>query len=73
MPTFNSLIWGNQLKERAMKNEKNGRFGLLERTLLEFKQKGNSSIEEIKQYLYEKYHLTVTSAVLQKRIESAGV
>ncbi len=55
-----------------MKNEKNGRFGLLERTLLEFKQKGNSSIEEIKQYLFEKYHLTVTNAVLRKRIESAG-
>ena len=56
----------------AMKNEKNGRYGLLERTLLEFKQKGNASMEEIKQYLYEKYQLSVTIAVLRKRFESTG-
>ena len=56
-----------------MRNTGNGRFGLLERTLLEFKQKGNSSIEEIKQYLRETYHLNVTSAVLRKRIENASV
>ena len=56
-----------------MKNERRGGFGILERTLLEFKQKGNSSIEEIKEYLYKKYHLSVSYSALRKRIESAGV
>mgnify|MGYP000066234129 CR=1 FL=1 len=70
---FNSLIWGNQFKNRVMENVRQGGFGLLERTLLEFDQKGNSSIEDIKQYLYEKYKVTVSHSVLRKRIESAGV
>lgn len=56
-----------------MENLRQGRFGLLERTLLEFKEKGNSSIDEIKQYLYEKYKLRVSVNALRKRIESAVV
>jgi hypothetical protein len=53
-----------------MKNLRNGRLGLLETTLIEFRQKGNSSLEEVRQFLMSKYQLTVSNSVLQKRLES---
>ena len=52
-----------------MRNLRNKRFGLLESTLIEFKQKGNSSIEEIKEYLIAKYQLTVSTSIIKKRLE----
>ena len=55
-----------------MKNFRNQSLGLLEKTLLEFKQKGNTSIEEIRDYLYKKYKLTVSYRVLQKRLDLFG-
>jgi hypothetical protein len=63
---------GKSLKVRAMKNERQGDLGLLERTLREFKQKGNSSIEDIKEYLLNKYQLSVSYSALRKRMESAS-
>ncbi|MFT4753649.1 MAG: hypothetical protein ACI9GM_000409 [Salibacteraceae bacterium] len=56
-----------------MKNFKNRSLGVLERTVLEFKEKGNSSIEEIKEYLLKKYSLTVSSNVIIKRLKSFKV
>jgi len=56
-----------------MKNVRKGRLGLLEKTLLEFKQKGNSSLDEIREYLVSRYQLTVTNSVLRKRLEGLGV
>lgn len=56
-----------------MKNLRNQSLGLLEKTLLEFKQRGNISIEEIREYLRNKYQLTVSYAVLQKRLEAFSV
>jgi hypothetical protein len=55
-----------------MKNVRQGGFGLLEKTLLEFKQKGNNSVEEIKEYLFKRYHLTVSYNALKKRIKAGG-
>lgn len=53
-----------------MTNLRNTRIGLLETTLLEFKQRGNSSLEDIRVYLYERYRLTVSNSVLRKRLDS---
>lgn len=53
-----------------MKNLRNGRLGLLEKTLIEFRQKGNSSLEEVREYLVSKYQLTVSNSVLRKRLDS---
>ena len=53
-----------------MENLRKGRLGLLEKTLLEFKERGYSSLEEIKEYLNVKYKLTVSNSVLRKRMES---
>jgi len=52
-----------------MKNLKNGRQGIVETTILEFKNKGISSIEEIRTYLINTYNLTVSRTLLRKRIE----
>jgi len=52
-----------------MRDLKSMRLGLLEITLLEFKEKGYSSLEEIIIYLKNRYHLTVTKSVLQRRLE----
>ena len=55
-----------------MRDLKNMRLGLLEMTLIEFKEKGYSSLEEIIEYLKNRYHLTVTKTVLRRRLESLG-
>jgi hypothetical protein len=52
-----------------MRNLKDERLGLVEATILEFAKKGNSSIEELREYLISKYQLTVSNTVLRKRIE----
>lgn len=44
--------------------------GLLEKTLVEFNGKGNASLEEIRNYLIKKYKVTVSKAVLRKRLDS---
>jgi len=56
-----------------MRNLRNERLGLLERTLIEFKEKGNTSLEEVKQYLISKYKVTVSKTILQKRLDGLGV
>ncbi len=56
-------------KSGDMRNLKDERLGLLETTILEFAEKGNSSIEEMREYLISKYQLTVSNTVLRKRIE----
>lgn len=56
-----------------MKNLRNQSFGLLEKTLLEFKQRGNASIEEIREYLVRNYQLSVSYNALRKRMEAFGV
>lgn len=57
----------------GMRDLKNMRLGLLEKTLIEFKEKGYSSLEEIIEYLKSRYHLTVTKTVLRKRLEALGI
>ena len=52
-----------------MRNLKNGKLGILEKTIIEFKNKGISSIEEIRTHLINTYNLTVSRAILQKRLE----
>ena len=56
-----------------MRNLGNERLGLLERTIIEFKEKGNTSLEEIKGYLISKYSVTVSKAILQKRLDGLSV
>tara|TARA_R110002050_G_scaffold149463_1_gene276082 strand:- start:130645 stop:130815 length:171 start_codon:yes stop_codon:yes gene_type:complete len=53
-----------------MKNLRKERLGLLEKTILEFEQRGKSNLEEIKEYLMQRYQLTVSSSVLRRRMES---
>ncbi|UTW67665.1 hypothetical protein KFE94_06015 [bacterium SCSIO 12643] len=53
-----------------MESLRKGRLGLLEKTLLEFKEKGYTSLEEIREYLSTKYKLTVSNTVLRRRMES---
>lgn len=53
-----------------MNNLRKKRLGLLERTILEFEQRGMSNLEEIKEYLIQRYNLTVSSSVLRKRMDS---
>ena len=57
------------IKSGDMRNLKDERLGLVETTILEFAKKGNSSIEELREYLISKYQLTVSNTVLRKRIE----
>lgn len=52
-----------------MKNLKNRKLGVVEATILEFKNKGISSIEEIRTYLINTYNLTVSRPLLRKRID----
>lgn len=56
-----------------MRDLKNMQLGLLELTLIEFKKKGYSSLEEIIEYLKNRYRLTVTKTVLRKRLDSLGL
>lgn len=56
-----------------MKNLRNGRLGLLEQTLIEFSQKGNSSLDEVRQYLISRYQLSVTNSMLRKRLEGLSL
>ena len=60
---------GEIIKSGDMRNLKDERLGLVETTILEFAKEGNSSIEELRQYLISKYQLTVSNTVLRKRIE----
>lgn len=55
-----------------MKNSRNKKSGLLERTITELKNKGVSSIDEIRSYLINTYNLTVSKAILRKRMDSNG-
>ena len=55
-----------------MRNVRNERLGLLERTIIEFKDSGNTSIEEIKEYLISNYKITVCKSILQKRLDGLG-
>ncbi len=57
------------IKSGDMRNLKDERLGLLETAILEFAEKGNSSIEELREYLISRYQLTVSNTVLRKRIE----
>jgi len=52
-----------------MKNSRNNRMGLLERTIIELKDRGVSSIDEIRTYLIDTYKLTVSKAILRKRMD----
>ena len=52
-----------------MKNSRKNKLGLLERTIIELKNKGISSIDEIRAYLIDTYQLTVTKALLRKRMD----
>ena len=56
-----------------MRNLRNERLGLLERTIIEFKERGNTSLEEIKAYLISNYNITICKTTLQKRIDGLGV
>lgn len=71
--TFKSLIWGNHFKIRDMNKLRNQSHGLLEKTLIEFKQKGNTSLEDVREYLLQKYQLSVSKSVLKRRIESIAI
>ena len=55
-----------------MKDLKNRRLGVLENTIIEFRNKGISSIEEIRAYLISKYNLSVSRDILRKRIDAIG-
>ena len=52
-----------------MKNLKINRLGLLEKTIIELKKKGISSVEEIRKYLIETYKISVSHSILTKRIK----
>jgi hypothetical protein len=52
-----------------MKNIREKQWGVLEKTLSEFKKKGISSLEVIRTYLLEKYRITVSKSILKKRLE----
>lgn len=52
-----------------MENVKNNKMGLLEKTIIELKKKGISSIEEIRAYLIETYKISVSTSILKKRIQ----
>lgn len=56
-----------------MRDLKHVQLGLLERTLIEFKQREDSSLKEIREYLKKKYKLSVTEGVLRKRLKSLGL
>ncbi len=51
-----------------MKNLRINRLGLLEKTIIELKKKGISSVEEIRTYLIETYKISVSHSILIKRI-----
>ena len=53
-----------------MKNVRNNKLGLLEKTIIELKNRGISSIDEIRNYLISTYKLTVSRAILRKRMDS---
>jgi hypothetical protein len=57
------------LKLGGMKNIREKQWGVLEKTLSEFKKKGISSLEVIRTYLLEKYRITVSKSILKKRLE----
>ena len=51
-------------------HSENKNLGLLERTLQEFTRKGYNSLEEIKDFLQKEHKLTVTTSILEKRLEA---
>ena len=53
-----------------MKNSRSKKIGLLERTIIELKNKGVSSLDEIRNHLINTYNLTVSKAILRKRMDS---
>ena len=55
-----------------MNNRRNGSLGLLEKVILEFKQKGCVSIKEVKAHLKTKHSLTMSDSLIKKRVDSMG-